>query len=148
MATSTVKKVVQPSKFMNFSRTVPVEKSLYRESNYENPDWWNSENAYLGDMAADPAATAVEKPWYDKLIDIYGAYKAQQIALKQQDQLARENAARASTGKPPLDMSDYMKYNAPQVNVGLSTSTQNLLMYGGIGLAGVLVLMMVMKNRR
>lgn len=43
---------------------------------------------------------------------------------------------RARQGQPPLQPSEY----APAINVGLSPQTRNLLIYGGLALAAVLLL--------
>lgn len=43
---------------------------------------------------------------------------------------------RARQGLPPLQPSEY----APAINVGLSPQTRNLLIYGGLALAAVLLL--------
>lgn len=142
-----VKPTLQPSKVMGFTPSVPVERSLYKMELSDNPDFWNSEYGYLGDAAADAAATPPEKPWYEKLVDIYGAVKAQQTAAKYQDQLIQENIARQKSGTAPLSMDTYMKYAAPQVNVGLSPTVQNILIYGGLGLLGIFAVSMFMKRK-
>ena len=151
MTKSVVKMVAQPSLVMavtGIAPTVPIERSMYKLEMFDDPNYWESEYAYLGqDSGGDTSATPPAKPWYQSLIDVYGAYQAQNIALKQQDQLARQNAALVAAGKQPLDMSTYMKYSAPQVNVGISSNLQNILIYGGLGLASVFVLMQVMKRR-
>lgn len=136
----------QPSNTLNFNSSVPVEKSMYKMEMFDNPDYWGTEYGYLGDAAADAAATAPDKPWYEKLVDVYGAYQATRTAQKMQDQLARENAARASAGKQPISMDSYAKYAAPQVNVGLSPNVMNMLLYGGLGLGGILLFSMIMRK--
>jgi len=149
MARTTTKQTVQPSKVMGFAPTVAIEKSMYKAELFDNPDFWNSEYGFLNeDSGGDAAAKPPEKPWYEKLVSVYGAYQAQRTAQKLQEQLARENAARASAGKPPINMDQYAKYAAPQVNVGLSPTVQNILIYGGIGLAAVLLLPILMGKRR
>jgi hypothetical protein len=142
-----VQQTLQPSKVMGFTPSVPVERSLYKQGMVDDPNFWGSEYGYLGDMAADDSATPPEKPWYEKLVDIYGAVKAQQTAAKYQDQLIQENIARQKAGTAPLSMDTYMKYAAPQVNVGLSPTVQNILIYGGLGLLGIFAVSMFMKRR-
>ena len=55
----------------------------------------------------------------------------------QQIQLMQLNIARAEKGLPPIDIT---QYSGIGVNVGLSASTRNLLIYGGIALVAVLFL--------
>lgn len=147
MKKSITKKLAQPSRHLNFSQTLPKEKNTYHDSMLDNPDYWDTEQAYFGAVVADSTTKAPAPTWYEKLINIYGAYQAQRLAQKQQDQLARENAARAAAGKSPLSMEQYAGFTAPQVNVGLSPSTKQMLIYGGVGL-GALLLFMIMGKRR
>lgn len=147
MAHKILKQVVQPSK-LKFASTIAVEKSLYKQGMIDNPDFWNSEYAYLGNMAADAAVKPPEKLWYEKLVDVYGAYQAQRTAQKMQDQLARENFSRTSKGQPPLDMDSYARYASPQINVGISPMVQNMLIYGGLGLAAILLIPKLTGKRR
>ena len=147
MAKKILKTVVQPSK-LNFSSTIAVERDLYKQGMSDNSDFWNSEYGYLGDMAADAAAKPPEKAWYEKLVDVYGAYQAQRTAQKMQDQLARENFNRTSKGQQPLDMDSYARYASPQINVGVSPMVQNMLIYGGLGLAAILLLPKLTGKRR
>lgn len=148
MTRTTAKQTVQPSKVMGFAPTVAIERSLYKAGLVDDPNFWNSEYGFLHeDSGGDAATKPPELPWYEKLVNVYGAYQAQRTAQKMQDQLARENAARASRGNAPLSMDQYAKYASPQVNVGLSPAVQNILIYGGLGLAGILILGMVMKRR-
>ncbi len=148
MARNVTKRAVQPSRIMGFTPSVPVERSLYKQELHDDPDFWGSEYGFLGDSAADAAATPPAKTWYENLIDIYGAYKAQDIALKNQDMLAKENAARVSRGQQAVDMSTYMQRTAPQVNVGLSPMVTNILIYGGLGLAAILLIPRLLPKRR
>ena len=53
-----------------------------------------------------------------------------------QRQILKAQLERARQGLPPLKTSEY----APAINVGLSDQTRNLLIYGGIALAAVLLL--------
>mgnify|MGYP001003535001 CR=1 FL=1 len=62
----------------------------------------------------------------------------------QQQQLMALNIERARRGQPPVDIA---QYSGIGVNVGLSTGTQQLVMYGGIALLALLALQTVMKGR-
>lgn len=55
----------------------------------------------------------------------------------QQVQLMQLNIERAKNGLPPIDIA---QYSGIGVNVGLSSSTKNLLIYGGIALVAVFFL--------
>ncbi len=55
----------------------------------------------------------------------------------QQAQLMSLNIERAKKGLPPIDIT---KYTGVGVNVGLSPSTQNLVIFGGLALLAVLFL--------
>lgn len=57
------------------------------------------------------------------------------LSLEQQRQLADINLQRAQAGLSPLSASQF----APQMNVGVAPDVQKLIMYGGIGLLGVLL---------
>jgi len=140
-------KTTKPSQD-KFLQTLKVEKGLYTETNFDNPNFWNSENAYLGAMGADASAATVDKPWYEKLVDVYGAVQAQRTAQKYQDQMMQENMARAKAGKAQLDMESFMQNAAPRVNVGITDSTKNMLMYGGLALAGLLTVFMILPRRK
>lgn len=66
------------------------------------------------------------------------------LTWDQQRRLQEINITRAQQGLPPLDASAY----GYGVNVGLSPQTRQLLMYGGIALAGYLVLKEMRRGRR
>jgi hypothetical protein len=55
----------------------------------------------------------------------------------QQVQLMRLNIERARAGQSPIDIS---AYSGIGVNVGLSSGTQQLVMYGGLALLAILAL--------
>lgn len=131
----------------DFKSTVPRDKYLSRELSMDNPDYWNSEFAYFGQTSTTVAAPAA-KPWYEKLVDIYGSYQAQRTAQKLQEQLSRENLERVKLGKSPIGMDEYASYAAPQINVGLSENVRNMLIYGGIGLAGILLFTTLQRRRK
>lgn len=60
-------------------------------------------------------------------------------------QLNQINLERARMGLPPIDVSQYA--TGVGVRVGLSPQTQQLIIYGGLALLGVLVFQSVMKRR-
>lgn len=91
-----------------------------------------------GDVTLVPdtsAAATVPSPvtaWGSQILDIAKGV----IGLKQANDLTKLNIARAEAGLPPIDQGGV----APQVNLGLSASTQKLAIYGGIALIAVMAL--------
>ena len=71
--------------------------------------------------------------WIDTLTKLASAV----VLTAQQTQLIQLNIERAKAGLPPVDIA---QYSGIGVNVGLSASTRNLLIYGGIALVAVLFL--------
>lgn len=71
--------------------------------------------------------------WIDTLTKLVPAL----TMTVQQVQLMQLNIERAKSGLPPIDIASYSGIG---VNVGLSASTKNLLIYGGIALVAVLFL--------
>jgi len=71
--------------------------------------------------------------WIDTLTKLVPAL----TMTVQQVQLMQLNIERARNGLPPIDIT---QYSGVGVNVGLSASTRNLLIYGGIALVAVLFL--------
>jgi hypothetical protein len=80
------------------------------------------------------------------LTDLTGLL-TQGISAYGQIQLQNMNIDLIKQGKPPLTASQVSAI-APQLNVGLASSTQNLLMYGLLGGGAVLLLMSFMKHRK
>lgn len=85
------------------------------------------------DTTAD--TTAEQSIWdrlsstIEKLLPFYAQYK-------QQRELIKLNIERAKQGLPPIEAEQI----APQVRVGLTSDTQRLLLFGVIGVIGVLLL--------
>lgn len=117
----------------------------------DNSDFWNSEHSYyMGGLGEDATAASqtAEKPWYEKLISVYGAVKAQQTAQKYQDMLIQENLNRQKTGQPPISMTDFQaSVPAARVDVGISPDTRNMLIAGGVGVLALLAFMSMRKKR-
>lgn len=77
--------------------------------------------------------------WIDTLSRILPSI----LASVQQKQLLDVQIERARAGLPPLDVSQY----TPGVSVGLSQSTKDLIMYGGIAALGVWAFSSFLKHR-
>jgi hypothetical protein len=71
--------------------------------------------------------------WIDTLTKLVPAL----TMTAQQYQLMQLNIERAKKGLPPVDIASYSGIG---VNVGLSESTKNLLLYGGVALVAVFLL--------
>lgn len=78
--------------------------------------------------------------WIDTLARILPSV----LASVQQKQLLDVQIERARAGLPPLDVSQY----TPGVSVGLSQSTKELIMYGGIAALGIWAFSAYGKYRR
>lgn len=71
--------------------------------------------------------------WIDTLIKLVPAL----TMTTQQVQLMQLNIERAKKGLPPIDIASYSGIG---VNIGLSESTKNLLIYGGVALIAMFFL--------
>lgn len=114
------------------------------ESNYDNPNYWESEESYFGlgaDTTPPPAQDA--NPWYVTLAS--GA-----MNLYQQYLLSKQNDARAKAGMAPLSAQEYAQTQIPpaRAQVGLDPQTRNMLMYGGLGLGAILLFAMLQGGGR
>lgn len=125
-------------------------KSNYNRELIDDPAFWDSDEAYLGDLVeeppADPAASVSSGGWMDtfakslqQLIPAYSQYK---IASNQADlakQLNEINLQRAKIGQPPLNTQQYAQQMVlPQagVQVGVSPQVSTMLKWGAI-IAGI-----------
>ena len=92
----------------------------------------------LPPQTPDLAANASTQPraWYQNVLDSAAQYGAQYLVLKQQKDIMDIQTQRLAQGLPPLDVSQY----APGVQVGVDSSTKNMLLIGGIVFAAVLLL--------
>jgi hypothetical protein len=71
----------------------------------------------------------------------------QGLSLYGQLQIQNMNMDLIKQGKPPLTAYQVAAM-APQLNVGLASSTQNLVMYGLLGAGAVILLAGLMKQKR
>jgi hypothetical protein len=81
-----------------------------------------------------------DESWTDALIRLLPAV----AATWQQKQLLQVQVERAKQGLPPLDANQI----AAGVNVGLSSDTQKLVMWGGAALLVTIVIMSLSARRR
>lgn len=107
---------------------------LYPVEMIDSPDAWGNENFYFGQAPA----VAPDKPWYEKLVDIYGLVRGQ----KEADKLRKENIARMRRGQPVMSVDDWRAITPPSASVefGLTPQIRNILIFGAIGLGAVFLL--------
>jgi hypothetical protein len=110
----------------------------------------------LGDLGitAPAAVTTSQGPvaqtTADKIKDIVLGVSQAYLTYEQmraQKKVLDLQLQRAQSGQPPLDI-DLDRYGipGPSVSVGLSPTTKNLLIYGGVGLAAVYLLPKFLKR--
>jgi hypothetical protein len=80
------------------------------------------------------------EPWYESLARLLPIL----ATTYQQRQLLSVQVERARQGLAPLDVSAY----AAGVNVGISPEVKQLLIIGGLAIAGLVALSMVTRGRR
>jgi hypothetical protein len=90
--------------------------------------------------AAAPGLTekieAAQKPG-ENWTDTYGRIASSLLMTVQQYQLINLNTERAKKGLPPVDIASY---SGVGVNIGISPSTQQLLIFGGLAVAALVLL--------
>jgi len=77
---------------------------------------------------------AAQKPG-ENWTDTYGRIASSLLMTIQQYKLIDFNTERAKKGLPPVDIASY---SGVGVNIGLSSSTQQLLLFGGLAVAALL----------
>lgn len=102
------------------------------------PDW-----TQLGADVSEAQVAAGNgpgEPWYESVLRSTLPVLA---STYQQQQLTKLNVARINQGLPPLDASAYARqYMVPaaQVQVGPTAEGQRMLLYVGLGIAGLIAL--------
>jgi hypothetical protein len=95
------------------------------------------------------ASSTPTSSWTDSLSSIVSA-AGQAVLTGEQlitaNKVTNTQLARAQAGLAPLNLSAYGISTTPGVNVGLSSSTQSMVMYLGIGLLGVILLPKLLKR--
>jgi hypothetical protein len=92
---------------------------------------------------ATPATTGTDNSWMTGISNVL----TQGLSLYGQLRLQDMNMSLIQSGKPPLTAAQ-VSAMAPQLNVGISSGTQNLLMYGAIAGGALLLLTAFMKRSR
>lgn len=122
----------------------PVAERLYvyPEENMDDARHWDREYGYFGQTSPEAPAAPAPTPWY-------AAPLAFAMQLYQQRQMAKVQQERARAGLPPLTPEQYRAQYQPPIataEVGLAPQTRNLLIYGGIGLAALLLLPQLLRR--
>lgn len=150
---------------------------LYPVEMIDSPGYWDREESYFGDtglmvpsrnlgdpndnpndyswnvqsVSSAPAAAATQPTgFFDSLVSGFKSLVPVYLNYKQSEKLNQMNLDRARSGQPPISAASYAAMSAPAANVsvGLSPQTQNILIYGGLAAAGLLVMNMIMGKRR
>jgi hypothetical protein len=82
--------------------------------------------------------------WLTSLITGVTGYFTGKQQLDAVNQINQINIQRAAQGLPPISVN----LSQPGVTVGLNSSTQSLLMYGGLALGAVWLATSLLKRRR
>lgn len=115
-----------------------------RAGDYATPRAGRQPGSYfgMGGLGQDTgsAEPSIMTDWGNNILDLAKGY----LAYDTQKDLLKLNIARAEQGLAPIDPGSI----APQVNVGLSPATQNLAIYGLIGVGLIAALMAVTGKKR
>jgi hypothetical protein len=110
----------------------------------DDPAYWASEGSYFGQAPAVSAPT----PWYQKITEALAPIATTAMTVYQQSLLQRMQRKRIEQGLPPIPPEEYRAALGPTASaeVGLAPATRNLLLYGGLGLAALLILPRMLKR--
>lgn len=93
-----------------------------------------------------PGDTSTSQPsLLTQLITGFTQYKLANQQLKTADQITQLQLSRARAGLPPLNI-DAGTLGVPSVSVGLSSGTQQLVLYGLLGIGGLFLLNTLLKR--
>ena len=129
-----------------------MRHSTYKAEMTDRPDYWSSERGYFSQVPAiAPTATKPppsQTPWYQRLTEALAPIATTALNVYQQAQLDKMNRKRLEQGLDPISAAQYRAATGPTVSaeVGLAPATRNLLLWGGLGLAAVLILPRLLKR--
>jgi hypothetical protein len=98
---------------------------------------------YTVGQPATGATPDAANPWVTGISNIL----TQGLSLYGQLRLQDMNMNLIQQGKPPLTAAQVASM-APQLNVGIASGTQNMLMYAAMGGGAILLLSILMKSKR
>lgn len=98
----------------------------------------------IGDDGSSTATASSGSPgWLTPLVTGITSFFTGKQQLDTINQVNQINIQRAAAGLPPISV----PIAGPQVNVGVSSDVQNLLIYGGLGIGAIWLLTSFMKRR-
>jgi len=94
------------------------------------------------------SATTKAVPWYEKIVSTLTPVATAALSVYQQSRFDKMNRQRISQGLAPIPIDQYRAAMAPTATaeIGLSPATRNMLLYGGLGLAALLVLPRLLRR--
>ena len=105
----------------------------------------------LGDLVDTTPATPPSNTWSDTLSKLLTSASQVYIAKNQldaQNKIIDTQLARAKQGLPPLNINPAQYGITPTVSVGVAPGLQTMLLWGGLGIAGIFLISSFMKHRR
>jgi hypothetical protein len=122
----------------------------YRFGKYFSPGAITSPSSYFAglgqttdDSGTTDSSTTSTPSWLQNLVTGFTQYKLNQQQIDQINQINQVNIQRAAQGLPPLPVPTF----SPGINVGLTSDTQTLLLYGGLGVAALWIFSTMMRRR-
>lgn len=99
---------------------------------------------WLHDTPAGTTAIAADTPWYQQIIPLLG----QGLQVYNQQQVMDWAMKAAQSGQPVNQsvLNSLLQQTTPGINVGLSSGTQNLVMYGLLGAGALAALLILTKS--
>lgn len=112
------------------------------------PGFPGSSTMYGRLSAAETVAPATSQPWYEKLVSAITPIASTALNVYQQSRIDRMNRQRIAQGLAPIAPEQYRAALGPTATaeVGIAPATRNMLLYGGLGLAAILILPRLLKR--
>jgi hypothetical protein len=98
-------------------------------------------------LLGDDTATAPASDWLTTLANSAGSIVSSVEAAQTAKQVSDINAQRLAAGQPPLTQAEIQSLTTTAgVSVGLSPDTQNLLIWGALGIGALFMIWILTKN--
>lgn len=130
----------------------PSDNSAYweKESSYYDGLGFNMMDFLNTPKSLDTGTKPTPLPWYQNILNMYGAYKTtqQQLALqKQANDIVQQQISRGATlQQAQANAQALMRSSQPQIGLNLGLSTNTMLLIGG-GAAVLLIILMMNKRK-